>query len=173
MHLVFFDWVCNLKANFRHLGSYLMTYSGGCQCGAIRFEIRSEPVVAYCCHCTDCQQQSSSAFGMSVWFPNDAFTLTSGVLSTWETRGDSGSEKACTFCPECGTRIYHAFPGEADTLSVKGGSLDRISEIIPIAHIWTRSAQPWMSRYIIGEICYETEPDNFDHLVAHFQRKSD
>ncbi len=162
-----------MSTNCRNMGNNAMTYSGGCQCGAIRYEIRSKPVVAYCCHCTDCQQQSSSAFGMSVWFPADAFRLTSGTLSTWKTRGDSGNEKVCTLCPDCGTRIYHAFLGGSDTLSVKGGSLDDIRQISPIAHIWTRSAQPWLLRFIADEICHETEPDSFDHLVADFQRKSD
>ncbi|WP_108883544.1 GFA family protein [Anderseniella sp. Alg231-50] len=150
-----------------------MVFSGGCQCGTIRYDINSKPVLAYCCHCTDCQRQSSSAFGMSVWFPASAFTLTSGALLTWTTRGDSGNEKTCTLCPDCGTRIYHSFPDQSDTLSVKGGSLDKIHEIDPVAHIWTRSAQPWVLRLIDGELCHETEPENFDHLVARFQRKPD
>lgn len=150
-----------------------MMFSGGCQCGKIRYDINSNPIVAYCCHCTDCQQQSSSAFGMSVWFPASAFTLTSGALLTWKTRGDSGSEKVCTLCPDCGTRIYHAFPDQSDTLSVKGGSLDKIGEIPPIAHIWTRSAQPWVLPLIGDAICHETEPENFDHLVAQYRLGSD
>ena len=153
------------------MGSSAMTYFGGCQCGTIRYEIEDNPVVAYCCHCTDCQQQSSSAFGMSVWFPASAFKLTSGTLSTWKTRSDSGNEKICTLCPDCGTRIYHAFSGESDTLSVKGGSLDDICKIPPIAHIWTRSAQPWLLRFIADEICHETEPDNFDELIVRFQKR--
>ena len=147
-----------------------MIYSGGCQCGTIRYSIDSDPVVAYCCHCTDCQQQSSSAFGMSVWFPENAFTLTNGELSTWKTQADSGIEKVCTFCPECGTRIYHAFPDQSETLSVKGGSLDNIRGITPVAHIWTRSAQPWILNHLNDEFCHETEPDTFDTLVDQFQR---
>lgn len=145
-----------------------MTYAGGCQCGAIRFEISSDPIVAYCCHCTDCQQQSSSAFGMSVWFAGRDFKLLSGTLSIWKTTGDSGNEKVCAFCPECGTRIYHGFSGEEDSLSVKGGALDRIADLPPVAHIWTQSAQPWMRKAIEGEWCFEQEPETFDDLIARF-----
>jgi hypothetical protein len=147
-----------------------MSFSGGCQCGLVRYSIKSKPIVAYCCHCTDCQQQSSSAFGMSVWFPAQAFTLLSGECLTWKTQGDSGNEKACTFCPECGTRIYHAFPDQSKTLSLKGGSLDNIRDITPIAHIWTRSAQPWILEHLRNELCYETEPVQFDDLVKQFLR---
>ncbi len=38
---------------------------GGCQCGQVRFEIHGEPVKVYACHCTICQKQSESAFGMA------------------------------------------------------------------------------------------------------------
>ena len=150
-----------------------LKFSGGCQCGKVRYSIAGKPVLAYCCHCSDCQQQSSSAFGMSVWFPTNCFRLTAGELFTWRTRGDSGNEKLCAFCPECGSRIYHAISDQPDTLSVKGGSLDDIRDIPPIAHIWTRSAQPWISRLLDKELCHETEPDNFDSLIAQFQRDVD
>ena len=96
--------------------------------------------------------------------------LTSGALSIWKTRGESGTEKLCFFCPDCGSRIYHASSDEEGILSVKGGSLDEIHTLSPIAHIWTRSAQPWILQLIAEEVCYETEPENFDHLVAQFQK---
>src|SRR5271167_4851648 len=39
---------------------------GGCQCGAVRFQIAANRLVAYACHCLECQKQSASAFGISV-----------------------------------------------------------------------------------------------------------
>ena len=146
-------------------------YTGGCQCGTVRYEINSSPILAYCCHCTDCQQQSSSAFGMSVWFPGSAFKLTSGSLKTWATYGDSGNKKSCTLCADCGTRVYHAFPSESDTFSIKGGSLDRVKDITPIAHIWTKSAQPWLKERLAAEHCFEIEPKDFEELIAEFNRQ--
>jgi len=110
---------------------------------------------------------------MSVWFPGNEFKLTSGALATWTTRGESGNQKICTFCPDCGSRIYHAFPDESDTISVKGGALDSIGEIAPIAHIWVRSAQPWVKQLIGQGNCYDTEPASFDHLVSHFQQEAE
>lgn len=48
------------------------TLTGGCQCGFIRYCIHDEPRQLNVCHCTDCQQQSGSAFGMSLVIRPDA-----------------------------------------------------------------------------------------------------
>lgn len=149
----------------------VLIYEGGCQCGAVRFAIRGDPLVAYCCHCTDCQQQSSSAFGMSVWFAADAFAVTSGTPVIWTARADSGCAKPCAFCPDCGTRLYHGDASGAGTLSVKGGALDDIGHIAPAGHLWTKSALPWVLVRIDGDLQYATEPDDFEELVARFSGK--
>jgi hypothetical protein len=39
--------------------------TGGCQCGALRYEITPAPSLVYTCHCTDCQRLTSSAFSSS------------------------------------------------------------------------------------------------------------
>jgi hypothetical protein len=40
--------------------------TGGCQCGAIRYEIGGFPLLLYTCNCTDCQRQSGSAFALNM-----------------------------------------------------------------------------------------------------------
>ncbi len=40
--------------------------TGGCLCGAIRYEITGPPLVAYPCHCTACQRLTGSAFSSAV-----------------------------------------------------------------------------------------------------------
>ena len=39
-------------------------YTGGCQCGAVRYVLTAEPIRIGACHCKECQRQSGSAFGM-------------------------------------------------------------------------------------------------------------
>jgi hypothetical protein len=142
---------------------------GGCQCGNIRYLLHSEPIVVYACHCTDCQKQSSSAFGTSVWIARDDFELTRGKLSVWQTRGDSGSTKDCTYCPDCGSRIYHAIATDLEIFSLKGGSLDGARTLQPAAHIWLRSAQEWVLIDRENQLCYQTEPDSFDEIINHYR----
>jgi hypothetical protein len=61
---------------------------GGCQCGAIRYEITGPPAAVYACHCTECQKQSGSAFAMAAVIPQEHFCITKGSDSTYR-RGNS------------------------------------------------------------------------------------
>ena len=59
------------------------TWSGGRQCGAIRYEVAFEEVLTLvCCHCRECQRQSASAFGMSLILPRSAFRVAEGSMQT-------------------------------------------------------------------------------------------
>jgi hypothetical protein len=117
--------------------------TGGCQCGAVRYEIAAEPLTFYACHCTECRRQSASAFGLSMLFPSAAVRITQGALKEWRRPTANGGELACRFCPDCGTRILHEAPGSG-IVSLKAGTLDNPGRFAPAAHIWTRSAQPWV-----------------------------
>ncbi|MFO0997240.1 MAG: GFA family protein [Alphaproteobacteria bacterium] len=111
--------------------------SGGCQCGATRYEITADPVRLYVCHCRECQKQSASAFGISLIVPRAGFRLVQGATKSWTRATDSGRRLTCVFCPECGSRLWHeSEPAEA-TISVKGGSLDRPLDLSAVPHLWT------------------------------------
>jgi hypothetical protein len=115
---------------------------GGCQCARVRYRIEGKPLAVVVCHCTECQRQSGSAFGMSMAVPRDAFRLLSGELRAFDVSCDSGRIKTCTFCPTCGTRIYHQVSREV--LSIKPGTLDDTSGLDPDTHFWTKRKQPWV-----------------------------
>ena len=139
---------------------------GGCQCGATRYRLLRAPVALYACRCMSCQKQSSSAFGLSMWVERDAVEFTGAEPRIYRTSGDSGREKRCAFCAECGTRLYHVGGGvreEGSTmLSMKAGTLDDTSDVVPTSHLWTKRAQPWLAPVLSGAVCYETEPDSDD-----------
>ena len=120
-------------------------YKGGCQCGAVRFEINAEPLTAYVCHCITCQKQSGSAFGMAIVVPTDAIAVLEGGTSTFIKTADSGRESDCVFCPKCGNRLFHHIKAGAAMSMVKTGLLDDASDIIPVAHLWTSRALNWVT----------------------------
>jgi hypothetical protein len=130
--------------------------TGGCQCGAVRYEVAAEPRALYVCHCRECQKQSASAFGVSLVVPRDALRLTRGDVRTWSRRADSGRTLECLFCGACGSRLWHAGVG-ADTVTLKGGSLDRPPDLTAAVHIWTSRK---LSGVVIPEeaVRYEEEP---------------
>ena len=120
-----------------------VSWTGGCQCGAVRYEISSPPVELYVCHCRECRKQSSSAFGISAIFRRQDFRLTQGAVKSWTRGADSGRRVKCNFCPDCGTRIWHE-DGDAlePTVSVKGGSLDQPVDLTRATHIWVSRKLP-------------------------------
>ena len=98
-------------------------YTGGCQCGSLRYVLDAEPIWLVACHCKGCQRQSGSAFGMSMLVKEASLTVT-GPTKRFTRTTDSGNENTGVFCPECGVRIYH-IPGYAkDVLVLKPGTLD-------------------------------------------------
>lgn len=116
--------------------------TGGCQCGAARYEIAGEPLAVYVCHCRECRKQSASAFGVSVEVRRDAVRVTRGTLKTWSRPTDSGRILDCLFCPMCGSRIWHQAVGDPPTITVKGGSLDDPVDLRQAIHIWTSRKLP-------------------------------
>ncbi len=117
---------------------------GGCQCGDIRYEVTGVPQQVSVCHCTDCQRQSGSAFGMTLVVKEEDFRLTQGEPKTFASKSDAGRAKLGAFCPACGTRIYHKPEWRKGMVSVKPGTLDDTSTLKPDIHIWT-SKQPWIT----------------------------
>ena len=118
-------------------------FSGGCACGAIRYECTAEPLLVWKCHCRDCQRFTGSAFTMVVVFPASAFTFTKGEPTYYGSKGESGRTLYRGFCPACGAPVgtrVEAFP---DIRPVHAASLDDPSSLEPLADIWTSSAQPW------------------------------
>ena len=116
--------------------------TGGCQCGAVRYELWDAPETVYFCHCTECRKQSASAFGISVIMRASAFKLTAGQPRVWQRDTDSGNRLDCWFCPDCGTRVWHVSSASPAFRSVKGGSLDAAPDMSGAAHIFTDSKLP-------------------------------
>lgn len=148
--------------------------TGCCQCGNIRYQLTGEAVMLYACHCLDCQKQSSSAFGMSLIMPRDNIEFVRGAadLKTWDTKGGDGRIKRCTFCPECGTRIYHGSDRENENISIKAGSLDDTRWLRPVAHIWLKSAQPWVEIDRENCACFDREPEDRAELARLWRQQS-
>lgn len=133
-----------------------MKQTGGCQCGAVRYESSSEPLALFVCHCTECRKQSASAFGMSLPIPRSDFQVTKGEPKFWTRLGDSGRPIRCAFCPDCGTRLWDE--PDADIVVIKAGSLDGPVDMAKAIHIWTSSKLPGM--IVPGDaVQFPQEPD--------------
>jgi hypothetical protein len=120
-----------------------MKVRGRCYCGYISFEADIQPDKVRVCHCTDCQTLSGSAFRTNVPVVQGTFVLKKGEPKTFFKSADSGNRIAHAFCPNCGTPIYSAVPSEPPGYSLRVGTLDRRTELVPSRQIWWRSALAW------------------------------
>ncbi len=123
--------------------SISVPFTGGCACGAIRYECSAEPAMSFNCHCRDCQRASGSAYYPAVVVPTAAFALTTGTLKYSSMRADSGHRKHYGFCPECGSPIGGKIDEHPDIMVVSVGSLDDPSWFVPTMDFYTASAHPW------------------------------
>ena len=78
--------------------------SGGCACGAVRYEIAADPQFQGQCQCRDCQRATGTGHADGLGFPENAVALV-GTLSFYEVIGDSGKTVSRGFCPKCGSPV--------------------------------------------------------------------
>jgi len=81
---------------------------------------------------------------MTLTVKQDAFALLRGTLKSYMRTADSGRKMQCFFCPDCGTRIYHAGEIDPELLRLKPGTLDDTSWLKPSRQFWTQSKQRWL-----------------------------
>ena len=118
-------------------------FSGGCLCGAVRYEVTAEPVAFMLCHCRDCQYASGGEPAAVVVVPREAFHLRQGAVKGYTSVGDSGGTVNRQFCPECGTPLFTELGALPQFMDVLAGSMDDAGWLKPTAFLWTSSAHPW------------------------------
>ena len=91
-------------------------YTGGCACGAIRYEVSDEPMVMVDCQCRHCQQRSGTGHGSYLTFPSMKNVKLVGKATEWGLAGDSGNIKTHAFCPTLRNARLSDLRGDARSL---------------------------------------------------------
>ena len=116
--------------------------SGGCLCGAVRYEIKADPVMTGFCHCLSCQKLSGSGHAFHIMVPDAAFTI-HGKTKGYSWKADSGSTVTTSFCVECGAPIFGRSTGFPGTVTIRAASLDEPSAVSPQMSVYAKRVQPW------------------------------
>jgi len=119
------------------------SYTGGCACGAIRYEISAEPMVSNDCQCRDCQHTSGTGHGSYLTFPRRADVKLTGKATHWGAAGDSGNVKTRGFCPACGSAVYLTFAAAPELFTIHAASLDDPSRYKPQMVTYTVRGHGW------------------------------
>jgi hypothetical protein len=144
-------------------GKPSLPMTGGCSCGAIRYEITSFPLLLYTCNCTNCQNASGSAFALNMPVFRKDFRVQQGEPKGWHYTSPTGVAVISWFCEVCGGRLYGDRAGREGIVNIRAGTLDNTKWLVPVAHMYLKSAQPWVS-FAAGPECYEIGPDDFTSL---------
>ncbi|HWF55484.1 MAG TPA: GFA family protein [Solirubrobacteraceae bacterium] len=121
------------------------TLTGGCLCGAVRFELSSPARAASYCHCTRCQRRTGTGSSANATVDGNAFRITQGteVLKAWR-HPDGGFEKL--FCVECGGHICSRDPDDHAQMAIRMGAFDGDSippTLRPSYRQFVAYAAPW------------------------------
>ena len=115
--------------------------SGGCHCGAVRYEMTEEVAHHALCHCTDCRKASGAPATAWAMAAADQVTITGEPLTY-----ASSEHGRRLFCGACGTSLFYTndvvFPGMID---VQSATLDDPDAIPLQAQIQTAERIGWMT----------------------------
>lgn len=119
--------------------------TGGCACGSVRYKLTSLPLLVHCCHCTNCQTETGSAFAVNALIEADRVTTTAGAAEPVLVPSASGRGQQIWRCPSCGVALWSNYGGKTDVLRfIRVGTLDNLTSLSPDVHIYTRSKVPWV-----------------------------
>jgi hypothetical protein len=140
------------------MSSTLKRFTGGCLCGALRYEAQGEPALCGHCYCGDCRKASGSGFIPFMGFAAAAVRF-SGATRQHRATSARGTEAVRNFCPHCGGLVFGGEVGKDTSHTIYAGSLDDPSLFTPTVAIFTRGRPAWAS--IPPQLkVYETLPDS-------------
>jgi hypothetical protein len=130
----------------------------------VRYAISSPALLVYACHCTDCQTVSGASFTLTLVVETAGIAATAGAPEMFERPRASGRIKRIYRCARCGTALWGVRPDGTAIATVYAGTLDDSAKLVPAAHIWTRSAQPWI-RIPDDVYRHEVQPPDMTELL--------
>lgn len=115
-------------------------WTGGCACGAVRFEVQGRRVVVGDCHCRMCQR--SVGAGAVAWatLRRERLTIVRGEPRWW--RSSAVADRG--FCGDCGASLFFRALTDAPLLDVIAVAFDHPGALAPSFAIWIGSRQPWV-----------------------------
>jgi hypothetical protein len=115
--------------------------TGGCGCGAVRFEVGEPLVSARYCHCTRCQRRTGTAASLSALTAPGSFRILQGEERLRAWKPEDGAEK--WFCGDCGSALFARQPARPESVWVRLGAFDGDPGVRASARQFVAYAAPW------------------------------
>ena len=141
-------------------------FTGGCQCGAVRFAVYAEkPVRIGLCHCRMCQKAVAGPFVALADIRHEDFAWTRGKPASF--RSSTIAER--DFCHACGTPLSYRQIG-GPHIEITTGSFDEPERVAPTYATGTESKLSWVDSIgsFPGRTTSElTNAEKYARIVSH------
>jgi hypothetical protein len=117
-------------------------FTGGCLCGALRYEAEGVPDYTGHCYCEDCRKASGSGFIPFIGFTASAVRF-QGQSLKFKSKAANGREATRNSCPVCGSLVFGGDVDKDTSFTIYAGTLDDPSLFHPAVAIFTRSRPDW------------------------------
>lgn len=118
------------------------TFSGGCACGAVRYDSTARPKFELHCQCRQCQRSTGGGHASSFAISTDVVTIT-GEMTFFDQKADSGNTVSRGFCPTCGSPMMNINSGYPQMRYIHAATLDDPRIFKPTMIVCHSAAQPW------------------------------
>ena len=114
--------------------------TGGCRCGAVRYQVEGKHNWSGNCHCDDCRRATGGPY--TSWFgvTPDKFNVSKGELTEFES--SNGIFRG--FCSTCGSPLTYRGEGW-DDVALTIASLDDPNSITPETHVFLKEKLHWVT----------------------------
>src|SRR5689334_23742197 len=114
--------------------------TGGCLCGATRYEAGGKPFHLTNCHCSMCRRACGAP--MVAWFsvPRTELEWLNAAPASYR----SSDQAVRSFCPRCGAQLTFASDAHPDEIDITTCSLDDPELLPPEDHTRVSSRLSWV-----------------------------
>ena len=113
---------------------------GGCQCGAVRYEITGAPIVAALCHCSMCRRANAAPAVAWAMYQQAQVRFLANEPALYRSSPDATRG----FCARCGTQISFVASYIPGLVDITIGSMDRPDDVPPAFQYWDSKRVSWL-----------------------------
>jgi hypothetical protein len=118
------------------------TATGGCLCGALRYEVRGPLRDVIVCHCVECRRYHGTSGAYTAVARDDLALVDAHEQLRWFPGPESVTGGERGFCAACGSSLFWSAPGRP-TISIAAGTLDGATGLRTRLHIWDEQRADW------------------------------
>ena len=120
----------------------VQSITGGCSCGAVRYEARQAPGFMFLCHCDDCQKASGAGHSALMIVKRENLEVT-GPVRRYRSTAASRANTTRLVCDKCGSPLINEAERFAEIAFLHAASLDDRAIFKPAKSTWNASAPAW------------------------------